>query len=183
MRWSTTIRSARAPKHWQRRSPRSPAARHVASNSPRSSSPTISGDGHHCRVVRSGRSARPDGGTATSTVDTTTSTGCLTNPSWRPRFPTGFVGYSLSSPGRRLPGVRQSEPTSLTGASSWPSASATPHPTSPHRPRRGTSVSTSGSATRGACCSATPRTSPRSARPSSATSPRSSPSSTSATSR
>ena len=100
-----------------------------------------------------------------------------------PIFPTDFVGYSISSARRRPLGVRQPEPTSLTGASSWPSASATPHPTSPPRPPRARSASTNGSATRGACCSAIPRTSPRCAPPSSATSPRSSPSSTSATSR
>ena len=45
------------------------------------------------------------------------------------------------------------------------------------------SASTTGSATPGACCSRTRRTSPRSARPSSATWPRSSPTSTSGTSR
>ncbi len=60
------------------------------------------------------------------------------------------------------------------------SRSATPPPTSkPTRPKA-RSTSTSGSATPGACCSRTRRTSRRSARPSSATWPRSSPSSTSA---
>ena len=64
------------------------------------------------------------------------------------------------------------------GGRRWRCSSETLHPTSRRRPPKGRSASTTGSATRGRCCSPTPRTSPRSARPSSATWRRSSPSST-----
>ena len=65
----------------------------------------------------------------------------------------------------------------------WLCRSATRPRTSRRRPRRARSSSTTGSATRGRCCSRTRGTSPRCARPSSATWPRSSPSSTAAASR